>query len=131
MKVVLYDGVCNLCDGTVQFLLEKDREAKLSFASLQSPYAQAILKEKGVTVTSPPESIFFWDEGQLYGKSEAAFRILKNLPAPWSWLSALSNVPGPIRDSVYGLIAKNRYRWFGKEDQCLLPKPEWKSRFLG
>jgi len=130
MKVVLYDGVCNLCDGTVKFLLQHDKKAVLQFASLQSDFAKAVFEKNALPILEVPETILFLDGEKLYTHSEAAFQILKVLPAPWSWLYALSALPLSLTDFFYKTVAKNRYGWFGKEEQCLLPKPEWKERFL-
>jgi predicted DCC family thiol-disulfide oxidoreductase YuxK len=130
MKVVLYDGVCHLCDGTVKFLLKHDKKEALHFAALQSEFTKSILKSHSLSVLETPETILFLDGENLYTHSEAVFQILKSLPAPWSWLHALSLLPASLTDFVYKIIAKNRYNWFGKEDQCLLPHPQWKERFL-
>ncbi|GEM45426.1 thiol-disulfide oxidoreductase DCC family protein [Deinococcus cellulosilyticus] len=128
--VVLFDGVCNLCNSSVQFILLNDRTGRLHFASLQSEIAAELLEAhwKGANL---PDSIIVVVEGKVHAKSDAALYIARNLKFPYYLLGLFSFIPRPIRDAIYDWIARNRYRWFGKRDQCMLPRPEWKSRFLG
>lgn len=128
--IVLFDGVCNLCNNSVQFILLNERTQKLHFASLQSEVGQSLIAQhwKGANL---PESVILIEQDRIYVQSEAALRIANHLKFPLSLLGLFVVVPRPIRDAVYDWIARNRYRWFGKQDQCMLPRPEWKSRFLG
>jgi predicted DCC family thiol-disulfide oxidoreductase YuxK len=128
-NIVLFDGVCNLCNGFVQFFLKIDKRGKLKFASLQSDYGQALLAKHQLN-QSDFDSFLFQQGDKLYDKSSASLQIVKTLGGFWTLLYALVIVPKPIRDAIYRFIAKNRYKWFGKEEACWLPKPEWKDRFI-
>lgn len=127
---ILFDGVCNLCNGFVQFVLERDPAAYFRFASLQSEAARTLLATHGQQVPPTPETIMLLENGRLYTHSEAALRILRHLRWPWAWLYASILVPRSIRDAVYRLVARNRYRWFGRQEACWLPTPELAARFL-
>lgn len=128
--VLFFDGVCNLCNGAVQFIIRHDREAKIHFASLQSALGKearkAVLASKGKV----PDSLIFLDEGIYYTESEAALRVAAYLDGGWKTLRHLRVFPKFLRDAVYALVAKSRYRLFGKRRACMLPTPELKSRFL-
>jgi predicted DCC family thiol-disulfide oxidoreductase YuxK len=124
-KVVLFDGVCNLCNGAVRFIIARDPAACFRFASLQSGVGRRLLKDDG-----PPETIVLLEEGKMYSKSTAALRIARGLRLPWPLLYAFIVVPRPLRDFVYDWVARHRYRWFGKLDTCLLPTPALRNRFL-
>lgn len=129
--VVLFDGVCNLCSGSVQFILARDPKAHFRFASLQSDRAKELLSARGVTLPEgDPDSILLVDGERVYERSTAALRIARGMTFPWmlAWIFVI--VPRPIRDLVYKWIAKNRYRWFGKSDTCWIPTPELRARFL-
>lgn len=126
--VILFDGVCNLCNGSVQFILKRDKEKRFLFASLQSAYGQKLLKQFNL----PPgnfNSFILYQEGKIFTKSTGALMMFSRLKG-WKWTKIFKVVPRFIRDAVYGLIANNRYRWFGKQKECWLPTPELKSRFL-
>lgn len=127
--IILFDGVCNLCDKSVQFILKRDKKAYFRFAALQSDEGQERLKELGKDQSSF-SSIVLMENGKVYEKSTAALRIARHLSGAWPLLYGFIIVPRFIRDAVYGWIAKNRYRWFGKKNHCMMPKPEWKERFL-
>ncbi len=129
-RVVLYDGVCNLCDSTVKWILPRDRAGKLRFASIQGDFAREILTRDGTPPQPEPTSIMLVENGKLYQESSAAVRIALNLDFPWKLLAAGWVVPRPLRDFIYRWIARNRYQWFGKQDSCILPRPEWRDRFL-
>jgi predicted DCC family thiol-disulfide oxidoreductase YuxK len=124
-SVVLFDGVCNLCNGLVRFLLARDRKGRFQFASLQSPAAHRLLGN-----SAPVETIVLIEDGRTYVKSAAALGIARRLPFPWPLFYALIVIPRPLRDLVYDWVAAHRYRWFGKRDSCLLPTPELRNRFL-
>ena len=128
--IVLFDGVCNLCSGSVQFLLKRDREGRFRFASLQSDAGRSLLAEHGLAVDSL-RSVVLIEDGRVWQESAAALRIARHLPGAWRLLRVFAAIPRPLRDAVYRWIARNRYRWFGKAETCWLPTPELKERFLG
>lgn len=126
-QVVYFDGVCNLCNAFVDWLMRRDHKRKLYFSSLQSETARTRLP---VGMADSLSSVVFESGGKVYRRSEAALRVMAALGGVHSlWLGFLI-VPGFIRDPIYGFIARNRYRWFGQRDTCRLPSPEEKSRFL-
>jgi predicted DCC family thiol-disulfide oxidoreductase YuxK len=127
--IVLFDGVCNLCNGTVQFLLKQDRRKKLRFASLQGAFGQALLSSQRENQPAP-ESFMLLDNGHIYTHSTGALRVLYHLGGVWKILSYLRVIPRFIRDGVYRFIAANRYRWFGKRDTCMVPGEDVRERFL-
>ena len=128
-SIVLFDGVCNLCNGAVQFIINRDPQGRFSFASLQSAAGQARLREFGLS-TEAFDTFVLLEGGNAYTRSTAALRIARQLPGAWRLLYALMIVPRPIRDWVYGLVARNRYRLFGRQDSCMMPTPELKAKFL-
>ena len=128
--VVLFDGVCNLCSGSVQFLLKRDPEGRFRFASLQSDAGRSLIAEHGLDVDAL-SSVLLIEDGQVWQESSAALRIARHLPGAWKLLRVFAAVPRPLRDAAYRWIARNRYRWFGKTETCWLPTPELKARFLG
>ncbi len=128
--ILFFDGVCNLCNGSVHFLLKRDREHVFRFASLQSEAAHQLLSEHAPGVELP-DSMILLQEGSLYTESTAVLRTARVLGGTWSWLYFLFIwIPSPLRDWAYRRVAGNRYRWFGKREQCLLPTPEFENRFL-
>jgi predicted DCC family thiol-disulfide oxidoreductase YuxK len=129
--IVLFDGVCNLCNATVQWLLDRDEDERLRFASLQSEAAAGVLRDAGIDdPSSLPDSIVLVDQVGVHIRSAAALRIGGTLGFPFSLGRLGLLVPRPIRDGVYALIARNRYRWFGRRDVCMRPIPELAARFL-
>lgn len=128
--VILFDGVCNLCNSAVQFVIERDKKKLFRFASLQSEYGQSQLK-KHCLLDKNIDSIVLVDEGKTYIKSTAALRIAKKMGGLYPLAYAFIIVPAFIRNWVYDFVARNRYRWFGKQDACWIPTPELKSLFLG
>ena len=127
-QVIFFDGVCNLCSGSVQFILKRDKEKKFMFASLQSNYGQALLKQLHLP-TDTFNSFILYDGGEIFTRSTAALKMFLQLKG-WGWVKIFWIVPKFIRDAVYNLIAKNRYKWFGKKEECWVPTPELKGRFL-
>ncbi len=127
--IVLFDGVCNLCNASVQFVIARDPDGYFRFAALGSEAARCALNELAVT-GSLPDSIALLESGGLYTRSTAGLRIARRLTFPWPLLWALMIVPRPLRDRVYDLIARRRYRWFGKRAACMVPTPELAARFL-
>lgn len=130
--VVLFDGVCNLCNGFVQFLVPRDTDGDLRFASLQSSAGERLLERCGLSSDEVEgyETIVLVDDGTCYTKSEAALRIAGYMDGSWAWLSGLRLVPRFVRDRVYDLVARYRYDVFGQREQCMLPSPETRGRFL-
>jgi len=126
---ILFDGVCNLCSGFVVFTIKRDPDAKFKFASLQSNEGGNLQKEFGIDPDNI-KTIVLVENDNYYLKSDAVLRIFKHLDSMWFILYYLIYIPRPIRNFVYDLVAKNRYRWFGKKDVCMLPTPELKKRFL-
>ncbi len=128
-RILLFDGVCNLCNGAVQFVIERDTRQAFKFASLQSEAGQSLLQRFQLP-TEKFDSFVLVEGEKFYTESTAALRVTRQLPGAWSWLYAFIIVPKPIRDFVYRTIAKNRYRWFGIQESCMMPTPELKARFL-
>jgi predicted DCC family thiol-disulfide oxidoreductase YuxK len=127
--ILLFDGVCNLCHGSVRFLLERDRAARFRFAPLQSEFGRALLEHFALD-PNELDSIVLIDAAGAHQRSDAALRSAQLLGAPWSGFRLLLAIPRPLRDAVYEFVARRRYRWFGKKDACPLPRPEWRARFL-
>lgn len=127
--IVLFDGVCNLCEGVVRFVIERDRAAVFRFAPLQSSEGQRLLAEHGLSSLELSTFVLI-EGGRHWTRSDAGLHLVRHLRAPWSWLALLRWVPRPLRDAVYGFVARNRYRWFGRKEACLVPGPEWRDRFL-
>lgn len=128
--LILFDGVCNFCDRSVQFIIRHDRRGYFHFAALQSEAGQAVLAAYGLP-QGGFDTFILLQKGRVYKRSGAALRVARNLDGLWPVLYAFIIVPPFIRDLVYKIIARNRYRWFGKKDQCMIPTPEVRSRFLG
>ncbi|HEY0512633.1 MAG TPA: thiol-disulfide oxidoreductase DCC family protein [Thermoanaerobaculia bacterium] len=128
--LVLFDGVCNLCNGSVQLIIRHDPQGRFRFASLQSPLGQELTARFG----SDPrivDSIILVEGDRWYRESDAALRIAAGLNGAWRALAVFRAIPRPLRDAAYRLLARNRYRWFGKQETCWLPTPELRGRFLG
>ena len=128
-KIILFDGVCNLCNSSVNFIIDHDKDDVFKFASLQSESGQELLKMNNLE-TENFDSIIFSDNGRIYTQSTAVLRIVKDFPGLWKILYAFIIVPPFIRNFLYDFIANNRYKWFGKKDSCRIPTPELKSKFL-
>ena len=127
--IVLFDGVCNLCNRSVQFIIKRDRKKQFRFASLQGKTGQQLLLQFGLRVNDL-NSFVLIDDNKVHTRSGGALRMLKRLGGGWSLLYAFIIVPAFIRDAVYNWVAKNRYKWFGKREECMLPAPGIKERFL-
>lgn len=128
-KIILFDGVCNLCNQTIQKIIKNDREDIFRFAPLQSDIGLQIINERGID-TKELESLILIEPGvAYYQKSDAAIEISKHLK-DYSYLRHLKVLPRGLRDPLYEFIARNRYKWFGKKESCMIPSQEVKARFL-
>jgi predicted DCC family thiol-disulfide oxidoreductase YuxK len=124
-----FDGVCNFCNDAVNFIIRQDKKKIFRFAALQSEAGQKLL----TTFHLPKEnftSFILIDEGKVYKGSTAGLRLYNKLPWFWKWTQVFWLVPKTIRDAIYQFIARNRYKWFGKKEACMIPTPDVRSRFL-
>lgn len=128
-STILFDGVCNLCNAAVQFVLRNDTKKIFRFASLQSEFGQSILVKYNLNTTTL-SSLVLLDGDRVYTKSTGALRIARKLRFPFNLLYSFIIVPPFIRNAVYNYVAKNRYKWFGKEETCWVPTPELTERFM-
>ncbi|MCE9624040.1 MAG: DCC1-like thiol-disulfide oxidoreductase family protein [Deltaproteobacteria bacterium] len=128
--IVFFDGVCNLCNASVQFILQRDPKAYFRFAPLQSEFARRKL-QKFPSAPTDVSSIVLVEGERYYDRSSAALRIARHLGGLWPVLYVAIWIPPFLRNPIYDFIARRRYRWFGKRETCGLPKPEWQDRFLG
>jgi predicted DCC family thiol-disulfide oxidoreductase YuxK len=128
-KIIYFDGVCNLCTQVVQFVLQRNKKKHLYFASLQSESGQKLCAENKFN-NQDFDSFIFYDNGSIFTKSKAALKVARELDGIWPILYVFMIIPAFIRDYVYNVIAKNRYRWFGKKEECWLPTPDLQRRFL-
>ena len=128
-KIILFDGVCNLCNGFVQFIIKRDRNAIFKFAALQSDFGQAFLKSQNLNPVELKSVILIVGE-KIYTQSTAALKIIQYLDGAWKLGYAFIIVPPFIRNGFYKIVSKYRYKWFGKKNQCMVPTVELKGRFL-
>jgi predicted DCC family thiol-disulfide oxidoreductase YuxK len=127
--VILFDGVCNLCNGSVLYVIRHDKEGHYKFASLQSQAGQQFLRQYNLPLKDF-DSFVLIEEGKIYTRSTAALKVAKKLSGMVKLLYGFIIVPAFIRDAVYNFISRNRYKWFGKKDSCMIPTPALKQRFL-
>lgn len=127
--ILLFDGVCNLCNGAVNFLIKADPDAYFRLGTLQSAAARPYLQAFGVD-PGAMNTVVLIENGRLYTRSTAVLRVLRRLEAPWLLLWAFILVPRPLRDWVYEHVAATRYQWFGRRDECRMPTPDERARFL-
>jgi predicted DCC family thiol-disulfide oxidoreductase YuxK len=127
-RIILFDGICNLCNSGVQFIIKRDSKSHFKFTSLQSETGQMLLNKYGVS--NKIDSMIVIEDEKVYIKSSAALHISRYLDGYWKYLTILKVLPPFIRDFLYDILAKNRYKWFGKKDNCMLPTLEMKKRFL-
>jgi len=128
-NIVLFDGICNLCNGLVRFIIKRDRTGKFKFASLQSAIGQQWLMKFGLA-KNEFESFVFMQDDKYYIKSDAALKMLRALGGVWNVFYVFIIIPRPVRDFIYDRIAKSRYKIFGKREVCMIPTPELQERFL-
>lgn len=127
--IVLFDGICNLCNEGVNFIIDHDPRKEFKFASLQSDAGIGLLKRAALPIADL-STIVLYDNGKFYTKSSAVLRIAGKLSYPWRLAKLLLVVPPFVRDPAYNFIGRNRYRWFGTKDACRVPTPELRERFL-
>ena len=127
--VVLFDGVCNLCVSSVQFIIKHDSKKQFRFASLQSNFGKAIMQEAAVSENNY-NSFILLEHGKIFTISTAALKVAKQLSGGWKLLYLFIFIPAFIRDPIYSIIANNRYKWFGKKEACWLPDEELIPLFL-
>lgn len=128
-KIILFDGVCNLCNSSVTFVIKRDKNDLFRFAALQEEAGQKLIEKHGID-TSNTDSIILIDGEKAYVKSTAALKIARHLGGGYALLYAFMIVPRFLRNWVYDYVARNRYRWYGKKDSCMIPTPELKAKFL-
>ena len=129
-KIILFDGLCNLCNSSVQFLIKKDSKDIFRFVSLQSELGKELLSKLPIAIQKTDSIILYESEAVFYYKSQAVFQIIKTLGGLFNCLLIFKLLPYSMCDVVYDYIAKNRYQWFGKKEQCLVPTKEIQSKFL-
>jgi predicted DCC family thiol-disulfide oxidoreductase YuxK len=129
-RTILFDGVCNLCNASVLFVVDRDPQARFTFAALQTDEARQLLAERGYRGTDL-STVLLVEGDHVYERSTAALRVARHLAGAWPLLYAFIVVPRSVRDAVYAWVARNRYRWFGREATCRIPTPELRARFLG
>lgn len=127
--IIVFDGVCVLCNGWVQFLLKHDREARYRFAAMQGETGRALLQQHGLD-PDDPLSFLLVEDSIAHTDSDAILRVVTSLGGMWRIFAVLGWVPSSLRDPLYRLIARNRYRWFGQRDHCLVPSVDQRLRFL-
>ena len=129
-KIILFDGVCNLCNDAVKLVIEKDKNDVFRFASLQSELGKRLTRERGIDPEKMNSVILIEPGIAYYQRSTAALEISKHLSGGYSLLKYFSFLPENFRDGIYNFIANNRYKWYGKKDACMIPTPELKAKFL-
>jgi len=129
-KLILFDGVCNLCNNTVQYVIKHDEKDVFRFTTLQSEIGQTIIKKYNIDVSKTDSILLFTNEDGIKVKSTAALHIAKHLGFPNNIMSVFLIIPAFIRNYVYDYIAKNRYKWYGKREECMIPTPELRAKFL-
>ena len=127
--IVLFDGICNFCDASVNWIIARDRRGVFRFAALQSAAGERLQRERGLDPNALDTLVLVEDAG-VYRKSGAALRVLRRLRWPWPIFIGLIAVPPFVRDFVYDFFARRRYRWFGRKEECMVPAPSVRDRFL-
>ena len=129
-KIILFDGVCNLCNSSVQYVIKHDKKDVFRFVALQSELGRKIITHIGISEKSIDSIILYEPEVAYYYKSTAALEIAKQLGGVFSYATIFKILPLSLRDSIYDYVAKNRYTWYGKQESCMIPTPELKAKFL-
>ncbi|MDG5491962.1 thiol-disulfide oxidoreductase DCC family protein [Psychroserpens sp. SPM9] len=129
-KLILFDGVCNLCNSSIQYVIKHDKKDTFRFAALQSDIGQQIIDTYHIDTKTTDSILLYSNEHGLSAKSTAALKIAKHLGFPRNMMVIFFIIPPMVRNWVYDYVAKNRYKWYGKKDECMIPTPELKSKFL-
>lgn len=129
-KIILFDGVCNLCNGVIQFIIKRDKNDVFRYAPLQSELGRQLTQERGIDTSKIDSFILIEPQVAYFIKSDAALEIARHFSGAWSLLGIFQIIPTSIRNMVYDFVARNRYRWFGRKEQCMIPTPELKAKFL-
>ena len=127
--LLLFDGVCHLCDASVRFIVRRDPTGKIKFAPIQSPLGSQLYTQHGLDPAAPTAMLFLTPQG-AFKASDAALEIARTLSGPWQLALVFKPLPRALRDAFYDLIARNRYRWFGKDESCMMPTAELKARLI-
>ncbi len=129
-NIILFDGVCNLCNGAVNFVIDQDKKNHFQFASLQSEFGQRFLSENNLPLNDL-KSFYYLKSGRAYSKSTAALYVMKDFGGAWLFLFYIGIIcPKFLRDFIYEQVAHNRYTWFGKQSSCRMPSPELQKKFI-
>lgn len=128
--ILFFDGMCNLCNGAVQFIVKHDRQQRFLFASLQSPPGKQAILKTGLHFSDTSGSLILFYKGRYYTRSAAALHTARLLGGVWQLLYAGIILPRALRDAVYKFVASRRYRWFGRRSECMIPSPALKARFV-
>ena len=128
-KIIIFDGICNFCNGSVNFIIARDPEGKFSFAPMQGESAQALMKQHGIE-NPDLDTFLLIKDGKLYQRTDAALEITKDLTGYWKYFRIFLILPASLRDIFYRVFAKHRYRLFGKREVCMIPTPEVRQRIL-
>jgi len=129
-KIILFDGVCNLCNNAVNFVIKHDKKDVFRFASLQSELGKKLVAERGLDPKDLNSIVLIEPGVAYYRKSTAALEISRELSEGYSFLKNLLFIPEGLRDGIYNFVANNRYKWYGKKESCMIPTPELKAKFL-
>lgn len=129
-KIILFDGVCNLCNSSIQFVIKRDKDDLFRYAALQSEIGKKLISERNIDIENIDSIILIEPGIAYYTKSDAALQVGKNLKGYRTISSVLNLIPSGLRNIVYDFVARNRYKWYGKKDQCMIPTPELKAKFL-
>lgn len=129
-KIILFDGVCNLCNASINFVIKRDKKDLFRYASLQSEVGQKLISERNIDIKNIDSILLIDPSVAYYHKSTAALHIAKQLSGFYPFLSVLIILPRFFRDWIYDIVARNRYKWFGKKESCMIPTPELKALFI-
>lgn len=129
-QIILFDGVCNLCNASINYVIDRDHRDIFRFVSLQSDLGQTIQRYLGIAEDNLDSIILYIPKEAYYTKSSAALKVMKEFKGLWKLMQVFTIIPKSIRNLVYDFVAKNRYKWYGKQEHCRIPTPELKAKFL-
>jgi len=130
LPIMIFDGECVLCSRTVQFVLRHERDESIRFATTQSAAGREIAEQNGISAAALDLTFVLVEDGKVWVRSDAAFRVARHLRAPWRWLALLRISPRPLRDLAYSVVARRRYGLFGRREHCFMPTPSQRHRFI-